>query len=222
MSTEPKQTKWRCVPCNRYFGNAGALGAHAARKHHAKKSFQCEDCERIFTTKVGLASHTRQKHFKKSFQCKDCKRIFKTRNGLAIHARKVHDEKIAFACTFGACAGCVKTFKSKKDFDEHMDTHLGKTSYKCRFGCDKSFASRSQRLHHEGYKHGWKCDSCEMMFQTQKKRLLHKRTQHGNSRRLQLPFECASCKQCFSMQSELDQHIKNCCVVLSDESDGID
>ena len=208
----------RCKICKRKFKNKIGLSVHTKKAHcksikkwkdHENK-YSCEFCDFKTAYLRSLHSHRHLHTGRKPFQCKLCPHRSAKRSNLNAHIKMVHEKKV-YACMLG---GCLQTFKKKYLFDQHMNLHSGRTPYKCRRGCDKSFALSKDRVRHEGDKHGWKCNLCEMMFDTVKERILHKKLQHSATS-MRLPFECANCKECFAIQSEFDQHFKNCCDVLS-------
>ena len=76
------------------------------------KSYQCDECGKVFVKAKPLWNHKFQVHNKDYHQCKQCLKLFKTKAILIKHIRQVHDE-IIYRCL------CSKEFTQKGNLLRH-------------------------------------------------------------------------------------------------------
>eukprot|EP00088_Acartia_fossae_P023490 TRINITY_DN24505_c0_g1_i5.p1 TRINITY_DN24505_c0_g1~~TRINITY_DN24505_c0_g1_i5.p1 ORF type:complete len:255 (-),score=-4.64 TRINITY_DN24505_c0_g1_i5:2-766(-) len=79
--------------------------------------FQCEYCDKCFTSADKLRVHRKIHTLKKSFSCKVCTKSFTYKMVLEAH-EKIHTASIPFACKI-----CHKIFKSKGNLQDHELVH---------------------------------------------------------------------------------------------------
>ena len=95
------EAKHYCEKCNRVYKSKRRLDHHL-KTHEAdyvKPSFDCEICEKSFTTKYVLAAHIKSEHLgmKRIYQCPLCGRSFTQRNSYLMHAN-VHAGIKPYVC----------------------------------------------------------------------------------------------------------------------------
>ena len=116
-----EQLKRTCEECGKYFYNQSHLASHV-KSHQGIKDFQCDNCERGFTSRQSLKEHVDTIHKGlRSFPCKQCGKSFGRRAGLKMHLL-THADKLPFNCGF-----CLQGFKKKNLLKKHIikSHHLG-------------------------------------------------------------------------------------------------
>ncbi len=78
--------------------------------------YKCDDCDKLYKTKVCLRQHTKIKHSRsaQSLQCAKCDKQFLNKYALKKHVRQVHPSKL-HSCTF-----CGSSFKASKNYLDAM------------------------------------------------------------------------------------------------------
>lgn len=102
----------------------------------APKTFQCDICPKMYTTKPSLLAHRRSHTGDKTIHCDICKRSFNLKQSLAIHMRTHTDERPYM------CHMCSKTFKQSTPFRRHMRSHTLDKPHQCTM-CDRAFIEKS-------------------------------------------------------------------------------
>ena len=89
-----------------------------------------------------------------------------------------------------ACYMCGQNFRTKDDYNRHLQTH-------------KDFNSMK------------KCEVCQKQFQTFREYLDHKKNDHVSEKNAPLKMiECKMCKQKFSSYAEIEKHAKQWSIVI--------
>ena len=111
----------------------------------------CDQCGRSFDNEKRLKEHVAANHRTKK-PCEICGKMLTTQNA-RYHMLQYHtpDHLMPFVCHI-----CKKGFIWKVRLDNHINGHLGRRPYKCKY-CNATFAdSANKRMHercnHEGYK----------------------------------------------------------------------
>ena len=86
-----------------------------SKDNPVQKSYQCEECGKVFVKAKPLWMHKFQVHNKKNYQCKQCMQKFKTNGNLINHIQQVHNE-IKFKCI-----KCSKQFSQKGNMLRHSN-----------------------------------------------------------------------------------------------------
>ncbi len=83
--------RWQCQLCQKIFTSQGSLRAHA-RIHTGERPYQCKFCKRTFTQASTLRSHERLHTGERPYICKHCGKAFTQSAGLRSHL-KTHMKK---------------------------------------------------------------------------------------------------------------------------------
>lgn len=114
-------TSWQCIECP-YNAKVKLYLRNHYRTH--AKSFSCETCKQMFSSKTLLNLHQQQHRHglfaakPVKFDCTKCSSSFATRKNLGDHMRNVHSQQVY------ECDICGKKVKSKPIFRYHMDIHI--------------------------------------------------------------------------------------------------
>ncbi|XP_023300602.2 zinc finger protein 652-B [Lucilia cuprina] len=177
------------------------------RSTDTPKTFKCDDCPMVFSTKPSLERHLRtHRKVGKSgviFQCPECQIVVSCSSALRRHMY-VHCEVKPFACNI-----CDKAFVQREILKRHMQTHTGIKPHQCP-QCDRSFAQRISLTEHINRTH-----LDEPRIQRHACHLCPKRFNHasGLSRHLAshsgVAFQCSECDRTFGDRSSVKRHIIN-------------
>ncbi|KAK9873614.1 hypothetical protein WA026_023293 [Henosepilachna vigintioctopunctata] len=142
-----KDNKSLCFICGKSFGTLSLLNSHLNHKHVeddlAKKSYQCEMCNRFFISKLSLKFHQKFSHEKNPiWRCgyKKRNKVISTDQSVIIKQQK-HKY-----CTF-----CLKYVKSS-EYKMHMLVHKNMKIFQCKI-CNKQFGQGCRlkshmKMHH--------------------------------------------------------------------------
>ncbi|KAL4222912.1 hypothetical protein ACF0H5_018952 [Mactra antiquata] len=174
------------------------LSSH--RAVHAKRTFQCDQCELKFSSKARLSQHKTNVHATENkYTCHECGKSFKALPYLRQHGIRHCKERTA------ECPLCHKMFKNQKAVKKHMISHSEERPYKCSH-CEKSFKrSRDLENHEEGVHEAlekYPCTKCNKLFKTtsalRKHRLIHEPPKHF----------CEICGKSFTQHSNKKIHMR--------------
>lgn len=103
------------------------------------------------------------------------------------------------------CAYCDLTFNTKKQLQEHSQTHEGSHPYHC-IKCPKIFSDRElwaihKRTHTD--ERPYACQHCEQAFESTKVLKSHNRAEHSH---LICEYKCSVCGQTFKSPTDFSQH----------------
>lgn len=178
-----------------------------------EKTFVCELCDKLYTTKGNLKLHIKIVHHgeKLLFPCSvaTCEEKLSTRALRQEHLHKIHN----IAREIFSCTHCDVHFLNKSSLKDHINfTHQG-VQFKCEL-CQKRFANLSNLTYHtkthisiEDRKEQWNrfCDLCCEVFEYKSQLEYHMNLKH---RLLRLHCSVPQCEASFSTQKMINRHIK--------------
>ncbi|XP_050435134.1 zinc finger protein 83-like isoform X6 [Adelges cooleyi] len=200
---------------------------HFQKNIYKIRRFDCNMCQRRFTTKSNIIRHIAKSHSSTSiekktpqknkvnhrnskikgntrnkdglFNCGICLKTFSLKSSLRRHWR-VHTGEKPFKCDI-----CEKTFGRQHHLKIHKRTHTVEKPFKCdvcqKAFCDQSYIKIHKRIH-TGEK-PFKCNICEKKFG----QISHLKT-HERIHTAEKPFKCDVCEKTFSHQSALKRHAR--------------
>lgn len=140
-----KRLKFDCSLCNQTLSSASALHAHKMR--HSDPAFMCNECGKLFTTKLSLNLHLRSHSDDRPYKCGICLAAFKAEKTLSDH-QLIHTQEKPHECDV-----CKRRFRTLSQMKSHWFLHTGLRPYVCLI-CNKDFNRPwNLRLHmktHEG------------------------------------------------------------------------
>lgn len=132
---------YACATCGKKFSRKGSCLKHQEAAHSREKSFECPNCDRYFSSKLGLTLHQRVHTREPAFTCKDCAKSF-TSNSALIQHQRVHytDRRLV-------CPKCGVTFHNKSDLINHEILHPVRQSFVCS-ECGEKFQTKAELSAH--------------------------------------------------------------------------
>lgn len=163
-----------------------------------KKEFNCEICQKVFSTNYKLTRHKTTHSESRNFTCSICMRVYKTRDVLVKHSRTHETDIGPYFCSI-----CNEEFKYRSGLNHHFQlSHafcekksvkpqkVSEEVYKCET-CYKTFKRKNNFLRHE-FVHGdktFEClfDGCGKKFKTTYDRNKHRKLHQ------EIFFDCTFC-----------------------------
>ena len=170
--------------------------------HRKGETFNCFQCDAVFTSARDLTRHALREHHHVSYNCKLCPKTFTYRDNLLRHKKIVHE---------GAgvtCIKCEKNFSRIDSLVEHYENiHENIEPLVCE-DCDSNFSNLRNLQRHKYFRHDengtpkFRCTQCGEVCCTGKLLKAHEIKNHPVS------FNCNVCGSDFSCKSALDRHMK--------------
>jgi hypothetical protein len=112
-----RQATFQCNDCQIVFSKKSILDIHCQTQHQAKSKSKCESCAITFKSKYCLRRHLKLKQLMLENACFKCQKKFLTKEQLAKHIQNKHTFKnVTFQCDF-----CSLKFKAKESLASHMN-----------------------------------------------------------------------------------------------------
>ncbi|XP_013419803.1 zinc finger protein 431 [Lingula anatina] len=186
----PRRKTFKCQNCDKIFRRKDELVVHE-RTHTGERPFKCQFCDSSFHRKNICVKHEK-KHLDKPFRCKYCVRIFSTREECEEH-ENTHTLIRPYQCLH-----CGKTFARKGESTLHERTHTGERPFKCEH-CDKRFFRKNACVKHEKKTHKGLVSTRKTVSSSEKTSCKKMVPQAG-------PFKCSQCDKTFKKKWESIAH----------------
>ncbi|XP_060809088.1 zinc finger protein ZFP2 isoform X4 [Amyelois transitella] len=105
-----------CNACDKVFTRKVSFNLHMRRDHLLERPFQCMECPKNFSAKVGLENHRLTHLPMKMFQCELCKKSYTTKKSIKQHM-KIHNDDRRWKCEH-----CLQAFVQKCSLKLHLKT----------------------------------------------------------------------------------------------------
>ena len=175
------------------------LRRHKKSHFPSNKSFECNQCKKVFGNKQHLQRHSKLHNIESSkiFKCELCERSFQENYNLRKHVSIVHNNDVRkFKCNY-----CEKSLRKKYDLYFHIEVAHPDTSAPCPewkcLKCDKLYPhsralkGHTKMFHNTQPKHP--CPPCKLVFKTKTKLDRHRNTESHS--KVQTKLKIKSCIQ---------------------------
>ncbi|XP_045491039.1 zinc finger protein Xfin-like [Colias croceus] len=140
VKEETEEYHYSCTECNAIFETVDAWTDHQVAEHN-QIAHHCDQCEKKFLRPSELAEHKNSHLRVKLYPCSICSNSYSTPQKLAEHVQQTHPGMgMGAGETEFFCDICVRSFKSRQAFSNHMRIHAKVPSTKRKSGEPKSFA----------------------------------------------------------------------------------
>lgn len=203
----PTNNQWLCSDCGKIFKSYYSYMYHIAKEHKPgewykrkklsdKGNFDCEHCDRKFTSKQLYKRHIKLHDPDNPNICETCGKLCSDKHTLASHM-VCHQEKTL------KCDVCGKLVDTVSNLEKHMRFHTGERPYKCSY-CDERFITSSNvRSHERSHLNKiYTCSECNKVYKSDRTFKKHLRTHNPN-----VFYDCEYCKQRFKTTLDRNKHL---------------
>lgn len=190
-----------CQTCGKAFRQQSALYIHS-RCHlpdTMKNRYQCDQCDKRFSTKPNLVTHKRIHSGVRNFTCDQCGKSFIQKGNLEAHFLTHSADKPY------NCSQCPKAFKTPLQLKKHETVHTGAKPHQCAV-CGRTFREKGTLREHHRIHTGampFTCEFCGKCFRFKGILTTHRR-QHTGER----PYSCLECQHHFTNWPNYNKHMK--------------
>ena len=125
------KASYECPYCKRIYSEGGAYSNHMF-VHQRENGMNCDVCGKELQSRTTFLNHM-EMHRKNPFSCELCFEWFPTDKKLQDHLDSAHDSQKEFKCKY-----CKKTFDWQSNYTRHMNKHTNRKEFKCKI-CHYSF-----------------------------------------------------------------------------------
>ena len=138
----------QCPICSKWLSRNADLKLHIENVHE-KEKFNCDFCNRCYSSEQALKRHMTVAHNKiTDFKCKSCNFYFGSRSTLNAHIKRVHTQTKEHVC-----AVCDKAFGNICHLNDHANVHLKLKEFECHL-CHQKFGYKNTLSRHMINIHG--------------------------------------------------------------------
>ncbi|KAJ0180389.1 hypothetical protein K1T71_003793 [Dendrolimus kikuchii] len=141
VKDEVEEYHYSCTECNAIFETVDAWTDHQVAEHH-QVAHHCDQCDKKFLRPSELAEHKNTHLRVKFYPCSVCANSYSTPQKLSEHVQQVHPGVGASVAgdTEFFCDICIRSFKSRQAYSNHMRIHAKVPTTNKKPGDNKSFA----------------------------------------------------------------------------------
>ena len=190
---------YKCKICSQTFRHKPSLKYHHRKEHsqaeHAERfpttkstspiSFQCEKCNRKYTSKGNLRDHMRVHNPEDQYNCAYCDQKFTHKTNLKRHIQAMHTDDRPFKCD-----RCAKPFVEKRRLKAHLKSCVSSQSLDDDDDPSRHTVTEETYKSFTDEKNSLKCAKCAKVFPCQAKLRYHIR-KYLNVK----PYQCEECRE---------------------------
>ena len=189
--------KFSCIfmHCDYKATQRSQLKIHIQSVHDGKR-YQCEVCNKEYTSKGNLQSHKKSAH-------KTKRNSAKYENSRGYYRKYPYTEVLHDGQTFYQCDQCMREFQEtdKRLYAQHMNNCGRSCSFCGKTYKRKSSMQRCEASHTNSYRYF--CSWCGKGFMCNQRMGRHERIHTG-----QTPYQCNECGKRFKQSNQLKSHMR--------------
>lgn len=141
VKEEAEEYHYSCTECNAIFETVDAWTDHQVAEHN-QVAHHCDQCEKKFLRPSELAEHKNTHLRVKFYPCSVCSNSYSTPQKLSEHVQQAHPGAAAMAAADSEffCDICIRSFKSRQAYSNHMRIHAKVPTTNRKPGEAKGFA----------------------------------------------------------------------------------
>lgn len=142
VKEETEEYHYSCTECNAIFETVDAWTDHQVAEHN-QVAHHCDQCEKKFLRPSELAEHKNTHLRVKFYPCSVCTDSYSTPQKLSEHVKETHPGATSFVfpdATEFFCDICIRSFKSRQAYSNHMRIHAKTPKSNRKSGDNKGFA----------------------------------------------------------------------------------
>lgn len=193
MQSKDGGQTYDCDQCEKKFTTRASVARHKRRTHAGERPYSCEECGRTFAARENLVEHKRIHTGEKPYTCKICDKKFCRRTQVRKHMQRHID-------TLFDCDECTRKFSKIAHLNQHKELHSSRNLFVCD-QCGGAYLNKmGHKLMHAGEQQ-YVCE-CGKKFVHKNNLKEHKKIHTGKRRK----FACDLCKKIFFRNSNLIDH----------------
>ncbi|XP_045509100.1 histone-lysine N-methyltransferase PRDM9-like isoform X1 [Colias croceus] len=201
MRHEESNGEYRCDTCTLRFSTHALLRTHIASHTDV---YRCQICGDTMGPRAKRTHGCGQTRPVESVACPQCGNLFRDANGLQQHIRRVHTKT---SNRLHSCTVCNENFTNQSVLRTHMIKHI-----KRKFQCDQCpriysspYTLKQHKKTHEINTERYYCSHCDVVFNSRKSLLAHKRNTVAHQNTV---LECPLCARVCASRPALLAHAR--------------
>lgn len=141
VKEEQEEYHYSCTECNAIFETVDAWTDHQVAEHN-QVAHHCDQCEKKFLRPSELAEHKNTHLRVKFYPCSVCSNSYSTPQKLSEHVQQAHPGVGATMEAEFYCDICIRSFKSRQAYSNHMRIHSKVPTTNRKPGDPKGFSPK--------------------------------------------------------------------------------
>lgn len=202
------KSRYSCSKCGRSSSDKFEIKRHIRWVHlKAGTSFKCGTCGKVFLRKRSLTTHMTVHMTVKPFQCDQCDKSYTTLGALLFHKNTHHSKPSSVKKQEMACEKCDRVFRSKNAFDKHKQWHEWKSTRDMPE--DQVFLVENTEDQDPFDDYVFKCRICEAEFEnTEKKEFVKHMISIHKKKTCLVLLPCNKCEKSLKGLPRLKKHLR--------------